>query len=99
VEKEGLAMSHRRTLTTALTIVVVGTLSAVSGSRAADDVEIDARAECSFDAIVHKYGLDSDPAMVLLARIVNGAVGSNKIANSAVGTAKITNAQTTDPQT
>jgi Protein of unknown function (DUF1549)/Protein of unknown function (DUF1553) len=42
-------MSHRRTLTGALTIVVAGTLSAVSGSRAADDIEIAARAECSFD--------------------------------------------------
>ena len=29
--------------------------------------------ECSFDAIVKKYNLDGDPAMVLLAKIVNGA--------------------------
>ncbi len=29
--------------------------------------------ECSFDAIVKKYGLDSDPALLLLAKIVNGA--------------------------
>jgi len=29
--------------------------------------------ECSFDAIVKKYELTSDPALLLLARIVNGA--------------------------
>lgn len=29
--------------------------------------------ECSFDAIVRKYGLDRDPAIVRLARIVRGA--------------------------
>jgi len=29
--------------------------------------------ECSFDAIVKKYGLANDPALVLLARIVNSA--------------------------
>ena len=33
--------------------------------------------ECSFDAIVKKYGLDQDPALVLLARIVNGADSGN----------------------
>ena len=38
-------------------------------------------AECSFDAIVHKYGLDADPAMVLLARIVNGADTDNALWN------------------
>lgn len=38
-------------------------------------------AECSFDAIVHKYGLDADPAMVLLARIVNGADTDNTLWN------------------
>src|SRR5437868_7094766 len=37
--------------------------------------------ECSFDAFVHKYGLDSDPAMVLLARIVNGADTDNSLWN------------------
>lgn len=42
-------MSYRRTLTGALTMVVIGTLSAASGTRAADDIEIAARAECSFD--------------------------------------------------
>lgn len=29
--------------------------------------------ECSFEAIVKKYGLSKDPALVLLSRIVNGA--------------------------
>lgn len=33
--------------------------------------------ECSFDAIVKKYGLDQNPALVLLARIVNGADTDN----------------------
>jgi hypothetical protein len=37
--------------------------------------------ECSFDAFVHKYGLDGDPAMVLLARIVNGADTDNSLWN------------------
>lgn len=35
--------------------------------------------ECSFDAIVKKYGLDKDPALVLLARIVNGADTDNSL--------------------
>jgi hypothetical protein len=35
--------------------------------------------ECSFDAIVKKYGLDRDPAMVLLAKIVNGADTDNSL--------------------
>jgi hypothetical protein len=35
--------------------------------------------ECSFDAIVRKYGLGCDPAMVLLARIVNGADTDNSL--------------------
>jgi hypothetical protein len=35
--------------------------------------------ECSFDAIVKKYGLDDDPATVLLARIVNGADTDNSL--------------------
>ena len=33
--------------------------------------------ECSFDAIAKKYGLTKDPALVLLARIVNGADTDN----------------------
>src|SRR5437868_9215414 len=37
--------------------------------------------ECSFDAFVGKYGLKSDPAMVLLARIVNGADTDNALWN------------------
>jgi hypothetical protein len=37
--------------------------------------------ECSFDAIVKKYGLAKDPALVLLARIVNGADTDNTLWN------------------
>ena len=37
--------------------------------------------ECSFDAIVKKYGLISDAALVLLARIVNGADTDNSLWN------------------
>jgi hypothetical protein len=33
--------------------------------------------ECSFDAIVRKYNLANDPALLLLARIVNGADTDN----------------------
>ncbi len=39
------------------------------------------RKECSFDAIVRKHGLASDPALVLLARIVNGADTDNSLWN------------------
>jgi hypothetical protein len=35
--------------------------------------------ECSFDAIIKKYGLAKDPALVLLARIVNGADTDNSL--------------------
>ncbi len=35
--------------------------------------------ECSFDALVKKYQLDRDPALVLLARIVNGADTDNTL--------------------
>jgi hypothetical protein len=35
--------------------------------------------ECSFDAIIRKYGLTKDPALVLLARIVNGADTDNSL--------------------
>jgi hypothetical protein len=35
--------------------------------------------ECSFDAIVKKYQLDRDPALVLLAKIVNGADTDNSL--------------------
>src|SRR5437773_6874249 len=37
--------------------------------------------ECSFDAIVKKYGLAGDPALMLLARIVNGADTDNTLWN------------------
>jgi hypothetical protein len=37
--------------------------------------------ECSFDAIVKKYGLDRDPALALLAKIVNGADTDNSLWN------------------
>ena len=37
--------------------------------------------ECSFDAIIKKHGLTSDPALVLLARIVNGADTDNSLWN------------------
>ncbi len=35
--------------------------------------------ECSFDAIVRRYNLASDPALLLLARIVNGADTDNSL--------------------
>ena len=35
--------------------------------------------ECSFDAIIKKYGLEKDPALILLARIVNGADTDNSL--------------------
>lgn len=35
--------------------------------------------ECSFDAIIKKYGLVDDPALALLARIVNGADTDNSL--------------------
>lgn len=37
--------------------------------------------ECSFDALVKKHGLDRDPAIVLLAKIVNGADTDNALWN------------------
>jgi hypothetical protein len=37
--------------------------------------------ECSFDAIVKKFGLAHDAALVLLARIVNGADTDNSLWN------------------
>jgi hypothetical protein len=37
--------------------------------------------ECSFDAIVHKYDLGRDPALTLMARIVNGADTDNTLWN------------------
>ena len=35
--------------------------------------------ECSFDAFIKKYALDKDPALVLLAKIVNGADTDNTL--------------------
>jgi hypothetical protein len=35
--------------------------------------------ECSFEAILHKYRLDGDPALVLLGKIVNGADTDNTL--------------------
>src|SRR5436190_6506740 len=37
--------------------------------------------ECSFDALVKKHGLTRDPAIVLLAKIVNGADTDNSLWN------------------
>ena len=35
--------------------------------------------ECSFDALVKKYKLDGDPALILLSKIVNGADTDNSL--------------------
>ncbi|MCI0705239.1 MAG: chromate resistance protein, partial [Planctomycetia bacterium] len=37
--------------------------------------------ECSFDALVKKYHLDCEPAIVFLAKIVNGADTDNSLWN------------------
>jgi hypothetical protein len=43
------------------------------------DVELGHRGtECSFDAFVHKYGLDKDPAMAYMARVIRGADTDDK---------------------
>jgi hypothetical protein len=41
--------------------------------------------ECSFEAILKKYKLTSDPALVLLGRIVNGADTDNMLYQQAEG--------------
>ena len=41
--------------------------------------------ECSFEAIVKKYKLDSNPALVLLGKIVNGADTDNTLWQQAEG--------------
>ena len=41
--------------------------------------------ECSFEAIVKKYQLDRDPALVLRGRIVNGADTDNTLYRQAEG--------------
>ncbi len=35
-------------------------------------------AECSFDAFVHHYGLDKDPAMTYMAKVIRGADTEDK---------------------
>lgn len=35
-------------------------------------------AECSFDAFVHKYGLDGDAALAYMAKVIRGADTSDK---------------------
>ena len=41
--------------------------------------------ECSFEAILKKYNLTSDPALVLLGKIVNGADTDNTLWNQPEG--------------
>lgn len=41
--------------------------------------------ECSFEAIVKKYNLTGDPALVLLSKIVNGADTDNTLWNQPEG--------------
>ena len=41
--------------------------------------------ECSFEAILHKHGLDGDAALALLGRIVNGADTDNTLWNQPEG--------------
>ena len=41
--------------------------------------------ECSFEAILHKHGLDRDPALALLGKIVNGADTDNTLWNQPEG--------------
>ena len=41
--------------------------------------------ECSFEAILKKYALTGDPALVLLGRIVNGADTDNTLYNQPEG--------------
>ena len=41
--------------------------------------------ECSFEAILHRYGLDADPALVLLGKIVNGADTDNSLCQQPEG--------------
>jgi len=41
--------------------------------------------ECSFDAVIRKYDLSGDPALVLLSKIVNGADTDNTLYNQPEG--------------
>lgn len=52
-----------------------------------EDVELGHHgAECSFDAFVHKYSLDRDPAMAYMAKVVRGADTADKsITSESVG--------------
>ena len=43
------------------------------------DVDLGHRgAECSFDAFVRKYGLEKDPAMIYMAKVIRGADTADK---------------------
>src|SRR6266700_1999230 len=39
---------------------------------------VDQNAECSYDAFVHKYKLDADPAMAYMAKVIRGADTADK---------------------
>ncbi len=41
--------------------------------------------ECSFEAILHRFNLDTDPALALLGKIVNGADTDNALWNQPEG--------------
>ncbi len=41
--------------------------------------------ECSFEAILHRFNLDTDPALTLLGKIVNGADTDNALWNQPEG--------------
>jgi hypothetical protein len=41
--------------------------------------------ECSFEAVLKKYNLTSDAALILLSRIINGADTDNTLYNQAEG--------------
>ncbi len=59
----------------------VGKEAARTGATPYDikDVELGHHgAECSFDAFVHKYGLDTDPALAYMARVIRGADTADK---------------------
>src|SRR2546426_32763 len=62
----------------------VGEVAAREGATPFDvpDVEFGHHGkECSFDALVKQHRLDRDPALVLLAKIVNGADTDNSLWN------------------
>ena len=45
--------------------------------------------ECSFEAILKKYKLTSDPALVLLSKIVNGADTDNTLYHQSEGPGRV----------